>query len=329
MPELPDVTVYVEALERRLWSGTAGPRAAERARVERVRIRSPFILRTFDPPIESAEGQAVRAVRRVGKRIAIGLDGELWLVIHLMIAGRLRWVEGNNAKTSPKPSAIEQATIVFDVGTLAITEAGTKKRASMHLVRGDAALAAMDPGGLEIDRASEAEFAARLRSRNHTIKRALTDPRLFAGVGNAYSDEILHAAKLSPLQRTQNLDAQEIATLHATAWAMLAQWTDRLRGEFGLIDAKGHAAVGRFPGAGEITAFRSDFAVHGKFGQACPACGTAVQRIAYAENECNYCPRCQTDGKLLADRSMSRLLKDDWPATIDELESLEAERDRL
>lgn len=329
MPELPDVTVYVEALERRLWSGTAGPRAAERARVERVRIRSPFILRTFDPPIESAEGQAVRAVRRVGKRIAIGLDGELWLVIHLMIAGRLRWVAGNNAKTSPKPSAIEQASIVFDVGTLAITEAGTKKRASMHLVRGDAALAAMDPGGLEIDRASEAEFAARLRSRNHTLKRALTDPRLFAGVGNAYSDEILHAAKLSPLQRTQHLDAEEIATLHATARAMLAQWTDRLRGEFGLIDAKGHAAVGRFPGAGEITAFRPDFAVHGKFGQACPACGTAVQRIAYAENECNYCPRCQTDGKLLADRSMSRLLKDDWPATIDELESLEVERDRL
>ncbi len=295
MPELPDITVYLEAIERRILG----------RRLERIRIANAFVLRTARPPIESLTGRRVSALRRLGKRIAFGFEGGSWLVLHLMIAGRLQWT----AAGRPAKARHVIAEFDFGEGVLGLTEAGTKRRAALHVVEGEAGLAAHDPGGIEIAAASAGEFAAALRRENHTLKRALTDPRLFSGIGNAYSDEILHAARLSPVKLTSKLTAEEIARLHASTRAVMAAWTERLRREAG----------GGFPE--RVTAFRPEMAVHGKFGQPCPACGTAVQRIRYAENEVNYCPRCQTDGKLLADRSLSRLLKSDWPRTIEEAEA--------
>ena len=293
MPELPDVVVYVESLERRI----AGQR------LDRVRLISPFVLRSVVPPPAAAEGRRVEAVRRLGKRIVISLEDELFLVLHLMIAGRLRWVErGKNL-----PARITLAAFDFATGTVAFTEAGTRKRASLHVVQGEAALAAFDMGGLDITGSSLAAFRERLLRENHTLKRSLTDPRLFSGVGNAYSDEILHRARLSPLALTSKLSPEEIARLHRAARAVLDEWTVRLRTETGE----------EFPTG--VTAFRPDMAVHGKFGHPCPVCGAPVQRIVYAENETNYCARCQTGGTILADRALSRLLKSSWPRSIDEL----------
>ncbi len=298
MPELPDVTVYCEVIRERVLQ----------RRIERIRILSPFVLRTFDPPIEAIEGRAVTDVRRLGKRIVLAADDDLFLVIHLMIAGRFRWLKPGQKL----PGKITLASLEFPDGTLALTEAGTKKRASIHLVRGESQLAAHNPGGIDVLSCSESAFKAALLRENHTLKRSLTDPHLFSGIGNAYSDEILHAAKLSPITLTQRLTEEQIARLFIATRETLTRWTDTLRRQF----------AGRFPGPGEITAFRPDFAVHGKYDKPCPVCGTAVQRIRYAENETNYCPRCQTEGRILADRSLSRLLKDDWPRTIDELDSL-------
>jgi formamidopyrimidine-DNA glycosylase len=294
MPELPDVTVYVEHLESRL-GGQA---------IERVRLLNPFVLRSVTPPVTAAEGRKVTGVRRMGKRIVIALEGSLFLVLHLMIAGRLRWLE-KNAKL---PGRITLAAFEFPEGTLVFTEAGTKRRASLHLVEGEAALAAMNPGGLEILDASAEEFASRLRRDNHTLKRALTDPRLFSGIGNAYSDEILHQARLSPAALTSSLSDDDAKRLYEAARATLAAWTERLRKEAG----------GEFPGT--VTAFREGMAVHGRYRKPCPVCGSPVQRIVYAENETNYCARCQTGGRILADRALSRLLKKSWPRSIDELE---------
>jgi formamidopyrimidine-DNA glycosylase len=295
MPELPDITVYLEALERRV----AG------AVLHRVRVVNPFLLRSVEPPLAEAEGKAARGLRRLGKRIVIALDDELFLVLHLMIAGRLHW---RPAGAKP-PGKIGLAAFDFSSGTLVLTEAGSKRRASLHLVRGEAALAAHQPGGLEVLDADLAAFTAALRKENHTLKRALTDPHLFSGIGNAYSDEILHRAGLSPLTWTSRLSDDDLAQLFDAVHATLREWTDRLRAEAG----------DGFPE--KVTAFRPGMAVHGRFGQSCPVCGTAVQRIVHAENETNYCPRCQTGGKLLADRSLSRLLKDDWPRTIEEWEA--------
>ena len=294
MPELPDITVYIDHLETRLVGQT----------LERVRLLNPFVLRSVTPPIAAAEGKKVTGVRRLGKRIVIELESELFLVLHLMIAGRLRWV-GKDAKL---PGRITLAAFEFPSGTLIFTEAGTKRRASMHLVEGEAALAAMDPGGLEVLEAGLEEFAARLKRENHTLKRALTDPHLFSGIGNAYSDEILHRAKLSPVALTLPLSEAEVTRLYQAARATLVEWTERLRQHAG----------GEFPE--KVTAFREGMAVHGRYGKPCPACGAPVQRIVYAENETNYCARCQTGGKLLADRALSRLLKKSWPRSIDELE---------
>ncbi len=293
MPELPDVVVYVESLAQRVVG----------ARVERVRLLSPFVLRTVVPPLSAAEGQRVNAVRRLGKRIVIALESDLFLVMHLMIAGRLRWLEAGKKP----PGRITLALIDFTAGTLAFTEAGTKKRASLHLVQGEAALAAFDLGGLEVEDAGIDAFRERLVREHHTLKRALTDPRLFSGIGNAYSDEILHRARLSPIAMTRKLTSEEIARLHGAVREILAEWTARLRTEAGL----------GFPGG--VTAFRPEMAVHGKYGQPCPVCGAPVQRIVYAENETNYCARCQTGGTILADRALSRLLKSSWPRSIDEL----------
>ncbi|MFN0136454.1 MAG: Fpg/Nei family DNA glycosylase, partial [Phycisphaerae bacterium] len=300
MPELPDILAYVHALRPRIVGRT----------LEKVRIVSPFLLRTFDPPIESLEGRVVAAVDRLGKRFVFefATDPPLFAVVHLMIAGRWRWFD-----VGAKPggvSGITQASFHFDVGTLVLTEAGTTKRAMLHVVSGRDALRSHNPGGADIFAISPVELAALLRRENHTLKRSLTDPRLLDGIGNAYSDEILHAAKLSPVMLTSRISDDEIGRLHAAAQRVLSHWTAELSRRFGR----------KFPGAGEITAFRPEFAVHGKYEQPCPVCATAVQRIRYAENETNYCPRCQTDGKLLADRSLSRLLKQDWPRTIDELE---------
>jgi formamidopyrimidine-DNA glycosylase len=294
MPELPDVTVYIELLAARL---VGQP-------LERVRIANPFILRSVTPPISAAEGKKVTGVSRLGKRIVLALESNLYLVIHLMIAGRLRWLD-RGAKIHGK---IGLAAFDFPNGTLVLTEAGTKRRASLHLVEGAAALAAMDPGGIEPMDASFEEFSARLTRENHTLKRALTDPHLFSGIGNAYSDEILHRAKLSPVALTGSLTPEQIATLHRATRETLALWTERLRAD----------AAGEFPE--KVTAFRDEMAVHGRFGKPCPACGAPVQRIVYAENETNYCARCQTGGKLLADRALSRLLKKSWPRSIDELD---------
>jgi formamidopyrimidine-DNA glycosylase len=296
MPELPDVTLYLEALDRRIRD----------RQLERVRLASPFLLRTVDPPLATAHGRHVRRLRRLGKRIALGLDGDLWLVLHLMINGRLHWTEPA-AKLAGRHAL---AAFDFPHGSLTLTEFGPKKRASLHLVQGEGALAAHDPGGLEPLEADLAAFQAALRRENHTLKRALTDPRLFSGIGNAYSDEVLHCARLSPLAMTGKLTAEETARLYEATRATLADWITRLRAHYG----------DDFPE--KVTAFRPDMAVHGRYRQPCPVCGTAVQRIRYADNETNYCPRCQTGGQLLADRAFSRLLRKDWPKTIDALERL-------
>ncbi len=296
MPELPDITVYIEALQARILNQI----------LERVRIAGPFLLRTATPPLEAVEGKQVRELRRVGKRIAIGLEGDLWLVLHLMIAGRLHWAK-RGAKISPKRNL---AALDFPHGSLVLTEAGSQRRASIHIVHGAEGLAELDPGGIEVLSADLDAFAARLTSANHTLKRALTDPRLFSGIGNAYSDEILHRARLSPVGLTQKMSREEITRLYDATRSALIEWTDRLRAE----------ADGDFPE--NVTAFRPAMAVHGKYGQPCPRCGTKVQRIRYPSNETNYCPKCQTGGKLLADRGLSRLMKQDWPRTLEELESL-------
>lgn len=294
MPELPDITVYVEALERRIIG----------ERLERIRVKNPFLVRTFEPPLETASGKTVRQLRRVGKRIAIGLDDELWLVLHLMIAGRLHW-KPLGVKISGK---LNLAVFDFSKGSLLLTEAGTKHRASLHLLHGDAALREQDPGGLEVLSTTLDMFQTTLQQRNHTLKRALTDPRLFSGIGNAYSDEILHRARLSPLALTQKLSADDIEGLFTATKLVLRGWIDRLRLEAG----------DSFPE--KVTAFRPQMAVHGRYGELCPVCAAPVQRIRYADNETNYCPGCQTKGRILADRSLSRLLKDDWPRNLDELE---------
>jgi len=293
MPELPDVVVYIESLASRI-VGT---------RLERVRLTSPFVLRTAVPPISAAEGRRLHAVRRLGKRIVLELEGELFLVLHLMIAGRLRWL-GRDEKP---PGRITLALLDFDRGTLAFTEAGSKKRASLHLVQGATGLAEFDLGGLEVAESTLEAFRERLGRENHTLKRALTDPRLFSGIGNAYSDEILHRARLSPIAMTAKLKRDEIERLHRAARDVLSEWTARLRGEAGAAFPTG------------VTAFRPEMAVHGKYGRPCPVCGAPVQRIVYAENETNYCARCQTGGVILADRALSRLLKASWPRSIDEL----------
>ena len=294
MPELPDVVVYIEHLESRLAGRT----------LERVRLMNPFVLRSVTPPIASAEGKEVVGVSRIGKRIVIALEGELFLVLHLMIAGRLRWLE----KDAKLPGRITLAAFGFQHGMLVFTEAGTKRRASVHLVEGEAALAAMDPGGLDVLAAGFQEFAERVKRENHTLKRALTDPRLFSGIGNAYSDEILHRAKLSPFVQTRSLSEEDLRRLQDATRASLTEWTERLRREAGAD----------FPE--KVTAFREGMAVHGRFRKPCPVCGSPVQRIVYAENETNYCARCQTGGRILADRALSRLLKASWPRSIDELD---------
>jgi formamidopyrimidine-DNA glycosylase len=314
MPELPDITAYVDALRPR----TLGRRLA------RARVRSVFLVRTFDPPLEDAEGRRVVGVERLGKRIVFALEGDLYLVVHLMIAGRFLW----KPLGAPARSKVDLAAFDFEGpaadgaegGTLVIYEAGTKKRAAVHLVRGRDTLAAHHRGGIDVFTADAAAFSHALRRENHTVKRSLTDPRLIDGVGNAYSDEILHAARLSPLRLTSALTDDEIARLRDACRSTLTRWTDELRREFGIDPARGE--IGRFPGVGEITAFRPGFAVHGRFGKPCPVCATPVQRIIYAENETNYCPTCQTGGRVLADRSMSRLLKDDWPRSVEELEEM-------
>jgi formamidopyrimidine-DNA glycosylase len=292
MPELPDVTVYCEALAARVQGHV----------LARIDIAHPFLLRTAVPPLSAVEGRRVAAVRRLGKRIAIALEGDLFVVIHLMIAGRLRWL----APGDKPPARITQAVLHFDSGRCVLTEAGTRRRASLHVVEGEAALAALRPPGVEVEDLDEATFAARLTAENHTLKRALTDPRLFSGIGNAYSDEILHRAQLSPIAHTRKLAPDEIARLHRATREVLAEWTARLRAQAG----------GGFPG--KVTAFRPEMAVHGRYGQPCPVCGAPVQRIVYAENECNYCARCQTGGKVLADRALSRLLHESWPRSLDE-----------
>lgn len=296
MPELPDITVYIEALEARILGQT----------LEQVRLASPFLLRTIEPPLSAAQGKKVRELRRVGKRIAIGLEDDLWLVLHLMIAGRLHW-RAHGAKIARKntPAAFD-----FSNGSLVLTEAGSQKRASLHVVSGEDNLRALDPGGIDVLEAGLGRFSAALTSANHTLKRALTDPRTFSGIGNAYSDEILHRAQLSPIALTQKLTHEEIQRLYDATKATLADWIERLRAE----------AKGEFPE--KVTAFRAGMAVHGRYGKPCPTCGAKVQRIRYASNETNYCARCQTGGRLLADRALSRLLREDWPRTLEEPEAL-------
>jgi formamidopyrimidine-DNA glycosylase len=294
VPELPDVVVYLEALERRILG----------RRLERVRLASPFVLRSVDPPVSALAGRRVVSLRRMGKRLVLGLEDDLFIVIHLMIAGRLRWA----AAGAKAPGKIGLAAFDFEDGTLLLTEAGSKRRASLHLVAGESALAAFERGGLEPLDADEAAFVRRLRLENHTLKRALTDPRLFSGIGNAYSDEILHRARLSPLRLTSRLSEEDAARLYHATCSVLAEWTERLRLETGQ----------GFPE--KVTAFREGMAVHGRFRQPCPDCGSPIQRIRYAENETNYCPVCQTEGRLLADRGLSRLLREDWPRSLEELE---------
>ena len=293
MPELPDVTVYVELIAAK----TGG------RKIEHVRISNPFVVRSVDPPIKDVEGNAVREVRRVGKRIAIGLDSDLWIVIHLMIAGRFRWLKPG-AKI---PGRLGLAAFDFENGSLVLTEAGTQRRASITVVRGEQALEEVDRGGVEPLETDEKAFAAQLALENHTLKRSFTDPTLFSGIGNAYSDEIFHRARISPIKLTSRLTAEEISRLYTATREVLTEWTERLRTEAG----------GEFPA--KVTAFHDEMAVHGRYGKPCPVCGSPVQRIRYASNETNYCARCQTEGRLLADRALSRLLKKDWPKSIDEL----------
>jgi formamidopyrimidine-DNA glycosylase len=300
MPELPDVTVYLEALAPRILGRT----------LERALIAGPFLLRTADPPVQSAEGRKVAALRRIGKRIALGFEGDLWLVLHLMIAGRLHWSE----KVKKPDGRRTLAAFLFDSGCLTLTEAGTRKRASLHVVSGEGALALLDPGGIDVMTSPVEVFARVLQSENHTLKRALTDPQLFSGVGNAYSDEILHRARLSPVALTLRLSPEEIGRLHAAIRETLQEWIAALRAE----------ANGKFPE--KVTAFREGMAAHGRYGQPCPRCGAKIQRIRYASNETNYCAVCQTGGKLLADRALSRLLGQDWPRTLEELEERRASR---
>ncbi len=295
MPELPDITVYVESLDAKLRGAT----------LQRVRVMNPFLLRTAMPPISSAEGHRVSGIERLGKRVVIALDGELFLVLHLMIAGRLHWLAAGAKAAKTALAAFE-----FDAGTLVFTEAGSKRRASLHLLAGRQALAAADPGGIEPLGADVAAFGARLQAENHTLKRSLTNPRLFSGIGNAYSDEILHRARLSPVTLTRSLGAEAMQQLHAATREVLNEWTDRLRGEA--------ARHGGWPN--KVTAFHPEMAVHGRYGQPCPVCASPVQRIVHADNETNYCARCQTGGKLLADRGLSRLLKASWPKHIDDID---------
>ncbi len=294
MPELPDLQVYIESLEARLTG----------ARLEGVRLRSPFLLRSFDPPLSNADGRHVTGFSRLGKRIVFHLDGDLALVLHLMIAGRLRWRDSG----AGLPGRIGLAAFDFDAGTLILTEAGTRKRASLHVVTDPAGLAAHDPGGLDPLQADRPSFRERLLEGNHTLKRALTDPRKFSGIGNAYSDEILHRARLSPVRLTHGLGQEEVSALHAATRDVLAEWIERLR----------QTTADSFPE--KVTAFRPEMAVHGKYGEPCPECGSPVQRIVYVGRETNYCAACQTGGKLLADRALSRLLKKDWPRTLEEME---------
>jgi len=296
MPELPDITAYITALEPRILNQP----------LEQVRLPSAFLLRTVDPALSSAEGRIVRALRRIGKRIAIGVEGDIWLVLHLMIAGRLHW-KAPHAKLAGRNAL---AAFDFPSGSLVLTEAGSKRRASLHVLRGEQALHSIDPGGVEILSTDLNGFRAALTLENRTLKRALTDPRLISGVGNAYSDEILHAAQLSPITLTHKLKPNEWELLYSATRSTLTQWVDRLRLE----------AEKSFPE--KVTAFRPEFSVHGRYNQPCPRCGEKVQRIRYADNETNYCARCQTGGKVLADRSLSRLLGSDWPRTLDELEAL-------
>jgi formamidopyrimidine-DNA glycosylase len=296
MPELPDIAAYITALEPRIIGQP----------IERVRLASPFLLRTVQPTLANAEGRVVRELRRIGKRIAIGVDGDLWLVLHLMIAGRLHW-RAAGAKLGGRNNL---AAFDFPDGTLVLTEAGTKHRASLHVLSGEEGLRSIDPGGIDVLASDLASFRAALTAENRTLKRALTDPRLVSGIGNAYSDEILHAARLSPIALTHKLDQDEWERLFAATRHILHFWIDRLREE----------AKAGFPE--KVTAFRKDMAVHGRYGKPCPRCGERIQRIRYADNETNYCARCQTGGKLLADRSLSRLLRSDWPRTLEELEAL-------
>jgi formamidopyrimidine-DNA glycosylase len=305
MPELPDITVYIEALEKRIVG----------QRVEHVRIVSPFLLRTVEPPVASAEGKKVVALRRLGKRICIGVEGEIWLVLHLMIAGRLHWFERRSGRSVKLSGRQNLAAFEFSNGTLVWTEAGTQKRASLH-VAGEEELRELDPCGVEVLECGPDEFAAVLRSENHTLKRLLTDPRCLSGIGNAYSDEILWVAKLSPTTLTQKMSDEQVARLFEATRATLAEWVERLRTETG----EG------FPE--KVTAFRPEMAVHGKYKQPCPRCGSKIQRIKYAANETNYCATCQTGGKLLADRAFSRLLREDWPRTLEELETQMREKKR-
>src|SRR5712692_1063895 len=300
MPELPDVVVYIGALERRILGQP----------LQRIRLASPFLLRSVDPPIGEAEGKKVLGLRRLGKRIVFELDGDLYLIFHLMVAGRFRW-KSVGAKI---PGKLGLAAFDFASGALLLTEAGAEKRASLHLVRGRKALQEHDPAGLEVLEADPASFREVLTRENHTLKRALTDPHLFSGIGNAYSDEILHRARLSPVKLTRQLDGEEVARLHQATQDTLHDWIERLRQEAGE----------NFPE--KVTAFREGMAVHGRYRKPCPDCGSPVQRIVHAENETNYCPRCQTGGKLLADRALSRLLKEDWPRTLEELEELKVSR---
>jgi formamidopyrimidine-DNA glycosylase len=295
MPEQPDLTIYLEHLEARVLGRI----------LQRVQVTSPFVLRTAVPPIGAAEGRRVSGVRRVGKRLVLGLEGGFFLVLHLMVAGRLRWSEGAKVKL---PGRLKLASFEFENGTLALTEAGTKRRASLHLVESEQALAQLDPGGIEVLDSTLQQFTARLRRENHTLKRALTDPKLFSGIGNAYSDEILHRARLSPLALSGRLSEGDVARLYDATRGALSDWTARLRA----------AAAGTFPE--KVTAFREGMAVHGRFRKPCPDCGSPVQRSVYAENECNYCAHCQTGGKLLADRALSRLLKKSWPRSIEEID---------
>jgi formamidopyrimidine-DNA glycosylase len=299
VPELPDIVAYIEALEARILNQP----------IRDIRLSSPFLLRSIDPPLSETYGKNVTDLRRLGKRIVLGLEDDLFLIIHLMIAGRLHWKE-----KATKPNRQTLASFVFPAGVLVLTEAGSKKRASLHFVRGESALADHDPGGLEVLDADLESFTSRLTCENHTLKRSLTDPHLFSGIGNAYSDEILHAAGLSPLKLTSRLEKTEVKRLYDAVQVTLGRWMDKLCAE----------AKQGFPE--KVTAFRKDMAVHGRYGKPCPECGTAVQRIQYAANEANYCPSCQTGGRLLADRAMSRLLKEDWPRTLDELEQRRKER---